>query len=72
MPMLAVWAAAALKMIAAVLPLLARHRFTRTAWNRVLLGSLVPIWGLLVTVALLRAVGVVAAKDHDGSDVEIA
>lgn len=34
--MLAVWAAAVLKMIAAVLPLLARHRFTRAAWNRTL------------------------------------
>lgn len=71
---LAVWAAVALKLIAAVLPLLALRRLTGPAWNRtvwVLAGAaaaVLTIYGLVLTaVGLLVQAGVIhspATADH--------
>lgn len=58
--MLALWAAAALKLVAAVLPLLALRRLTRSVWHRGLWvlawveAAILTVYGLvLTTVGLL-------------------
>jgi len=58
-----VWAAAVLKVVAAVLPLLALHRLTRPAWNRLawvlswLAAAILTFYGLVNTATglLVRA-----------------
>jgi len=63
----AAWAAAALKLTAAVLPLLAVRGLTRAAWHRTvwvlawLAGGILTIYGLLqTTIAVLALAGVLA------------
>lgn len=72
--MLAVWAAVALKLIAAVLPLLALRQLTSPAWNRAVwvlawaAAAVLTIYGLVLTaVGLLVQAGVIhssATADH--------
>ena len=72
--MLAVWAAVALKLIAAVLPLLALRRLTSPVWNRTVwvlawaAAVVLTIYGLVLTaVGLLVQAGVIhssATADH--------
>jgi hypothetical protein len=71
--MLGVWAAVVLKMIAAVLPLLARHRFTRAAWNRTLSVLAWTEAAVLTTYGLvLSAVGLLVQADviHASADAD--
>lgn len=72
--LLAVWAAAAVKVIAAVLPLLALHRSAGSAWHRTLWvlawaeGGILTIYGLVLTATgLLTQLGFIhvsPAADH--------
>lgn len=71
---LAVWAAAVLKLVAAVLPLLARRRLSSPAWNRNLWvlawveAAILTIYGVVLTApGLLLQTGVIHASanaDH--------
>jgi len=71
---LVVWAAAVLKVVAAVLPLVALHRLTRPGWNRLvwvlswLAAAILTLYGLVYTAAgLLVLWGVIrlsAATDR--------
>lgn len=71
---LVVWAAAVLKVVAAVLPLVALHRLTRPGWNRLvwvlswLAAAILTFYGLVNTAAgllvLWGVIGLSAAADH--------